>query len=173
MKYFTPELYLRFNSRDRQVVARAHDEWEEAVTQYRAHLRSIASKLTPPVLELATTLDLHDAALLGLTWMPLPVLGSVWGGAAESKSVVVLTAKKDATVDFLLYVMAAEPVIEEVKERWPYSKEGVHWLYDEYDVDADGQLRHEILLSNGRLIKLKFHAAQLIKQAFNGQLAVA
>jgi len=41
MNYFTPELYLRFNLRDRAAAERSHDEWEAAVQSYRDHLRDI------------------------------------------------------------------------------------------------------------------------------------
>jgi len=34
MQFFTPELYLRFNSRDDAVAMAAEAEWEKAITSY-------------------------------------------------------------------------------------------------------------------------------------------
>src|SRR5438552_446105 len=75
MKYFTPELYLRFNSRDPAEVAKAHDNWEDALEGYREHLRRISSEMTANVRETAESLCLHDADYLGMAVVPLPDQG--------------------------------------------------------------------------------------------------
>jgi hypothetical protein len=174
MKYFTPELYLRFNSDDPQEMVQAHDEWERAIERYRQHVREVEANFTPSVRELAHSLCLHDAAVLGLTWVPTPSYASRSLPAPDAaRSLVVLTAKQGSTVYFLIYLMAEEPLIHEIQQPWPFSKENAHWLYDEFDVDATGQQRHEVLLSNGRIITLRFHAVQLVTHAVGDKTAVA
>jgi len=148
MKYFTPELYLRFKSPNRRVVEKAHDEWEEAIKGYEKHLAKIAKRLTPSTRELAGSLCLHDADYVGLG-LPQPL--------QRDGSVAYLLLRKQTTEVWLVYLLAQEPLIEEVKNDWPFSKERVHWLYDEFDFDAEGRQTHEVLLSNGRIIRLTFY----------------
>ena len=153
MKYFTPELYLRFNARDRAVVARAHEEWESAIEKYQKHLAQIRPRLRPNLRRLAKTLCLHDASYLGLGRPKIPRL---------HHSLAVLAAQKNSTVYLLVYMLAQEPHVHEPKGNWPFSKKDVHWLYDEFDVERNGNLRHEVLLSDGRRITFQFKDMQLI-----------
>jgi hypothetical protein len=44
MKFFTPELFVRFNSAD-DVGDRADEEWEAAVRAYHKHLDGVGDKL--------------------------------------------------------------------------------------------------------------------------------
>lgn len=164
MKYFTPDLYLRFNSRERREMEQAHEEWETAIKRYGEHLDGIGSKMTESVRELARELRLHDACYLGLSLMPSLDTEAYLG---------VLMTKQKATYHFLVYLLAQEPLIQEVEQPWPFSKAEVHWLYDEFSLDADGRQQHEVLLSDGRVIKLNFHDLQLFKHEFGGRLAVA
>jgi len=46
MHYFTPELYLRYNSEEDDVADAADAEWEAALKGYRAHLDVLAGRLT-------------------------------------------------------------------------------------------------------------------------------
>jgi len=164
MKYFTHKLYLRFNSADRTVVARAHEEWETAIENYREHIDQIASRLTPSVRKLTKALCLHDAAYLGLGRPKIPGL---------HHSIAVLATRKSATAFLLVYILAKEPRFQEAGERWPFSKKNVHWLYDEFDVDSDGNQQHEVLLSNGKSITFQFKDLQLIKDQVDVNLDVA
>lgn len=154
MRYFTPELYLRFNSSDCAVVAKAHDEWEEAIDAYRQRLQKIGPNMMADARNAAESLCLHDADYLGMTIVP--VLDS-------RKSLAILMTRHDATRVFLVYLLAEQPLTQQVTVEWPYSKEQVHWLYDEFDIDEAGMQQHEVLLSNGQIVILRFHEMQIIQ----------
>ena len=63
MRFFTPELYLRFNSRDDAVALAADAEWEAAIARYDGHLESFRSKMPSQVVKLSE-MCLHDADIL-------------------------------------------------------------------------------------------------------------
>lgn len=154
MRYFTPELYLKFNSADRGVVAKAHDEWEDAIRTYRQRLQEIGINMTTNARTVAETLCLHDADYLGMALLPVPDSG---------KSLAVLLIGQDATRVFLVYLLSEQPLTRQVSVEWPYSKDQVHWLYDEFDVDKSGLQQHEVLLSNGQILTLRFHEMQVVQ----------
>jgi hypothetical protein len=154
MRYFTPELYLRFNCSDRAEVAKAHAEWEDAIEAYREHLEEIGPKLMANVRNLAQTLCLHDADYLGMAVMPTPDAG---------KPLAVLLIRQNRARLFLVYYLAEQPTTREIAREWPFSKKQVHWLYDEFDADEEGIQQHEVLLSNGQVLNLRFHEMQVIK----------
>jgi hypothetical protein len=164
MKYFTPELYLRFNSRDRTVAAKANEDWETAVEEYHKRLAKLGPRLVPNVRKLANSLCLHDAGYLGLRHPKIRQL---------DHSIAVLASQKEATVFLLVYTLAEEPQVHEAKPHWRFSKKQVHWLYDEFDIDSHGNQQHEILLSNGKIIKLRFRDVQLMTDKRGADLDVA
>ena len=164
MKYFTPELYLRFNSKDRTVAAKANDEWETAIEEYRNHLRQIGPRLVPNVRKLAKSLSLHDAHYLGLRQPKIRHL---------QHPIAVLATQAEATTFLLVYTLAREPELRDAKPHWRFSKKQVHWLYDEFDIDSRGNQQHEVLLSNGKIIKLRFRDVQLMTDKFQADLDVA
>ena len=49
MRFFTHDLYVRFNSPDDGVADDAHADWEAAVRDYHAHLAKIRDRLPSPV----------------------------------------------------------------------------------------------------------------------------
>jgi uncharacterized protein with WD repeat len=59
----TPELYLRFNSRDDALALAADAEWEKAIASYNAHLESLRGKMPTQVINLSK-MCLHDADVL-------------------------------------------------------------------------------------------------------------
>ena len=63
MKFFTPELFIKFNSPDDVVADRADEDWEAAIREYRSHLEGLRDQMPSQVKELAG-LSLHDAELL-------------------------------------------------------------------------------------------------------------
>lgn len=164
MKFFTPELYLRFNSSDGRFVERAHEDWETALTKYRRHLDRIASRLTQPARHIAATLCLHDGQYSGIS---LPLLPT------GDNSLAVLSTRNDRKLVVLIYVLAEEPLIQEVEEEWPYAKTDPRWLYDEFDVDHQGVQQHEILVSSGRVITIRFHEIQRMEYEIRTPAAVA
>jgi hypothetical protein len=63
MKFFTRDLYLRFNSPDDTIANQADDDAEAALSAYRQYLRSVRDRLPREVQKL-TNICLHDADLL-------------------------------------------------------------------------------------------------------------
>ena len=66
MRFFTRELYLRFNSPDDANADRADAEWEEAVSAYHTHLSRFSETMNDRVRKFAEELCLHDTELLAL-----------------------------------------------------------------------------------------------------------
>jgi hypothetical protein len=164
MKFFTPELYLQFNSPDDQIAETAHEAWESALARYERHLNRISSRLTPATRKIAKTLCLHDGQYSGIS---LPLLPT------GDNSLAVLSTRSDSKLIVLLYVLAEEPLIQEVGEPWPYAKDNPCWLYDEFDIDSHGIQQHEILISSGRVITLRFHEMQQMEYVVPAPSAVA
>jgi len=93
MKFFTPQLYLQFNSPDDQEANRADQAWEAAIQAYHRHLETIRERMPSQVAKLAG-LDLHDAEILsrveevqaggplGDADFPWPMPIAVWSAVA-------------------------------------------------------------------------------------------
>src|SRR5919197_1045369 len=64
MKYFTPELLKRFNSRDDEIADAAHADFERAATAYKEQLDKIDEKLPDNVRRLLSDFYLHDAKVM-------------------------------------------------------------------------------------------------------------
>ena len=75
----------------------------------------------------------------------------------------VLLTRQNTSRVFLVYFLAGQPSTRAVERDWPFSKQQVHWLYDEFDVGDEGVQQHEILLSNGQIVTLRFHEMQVIQ----------
>lgn len=157
MRFFTPELYLRFNSPDRSTAEQADEDWEQALAQYREHLQKNRSRLGKNVSEIAESRCLHDFAYLGMNVSPI----LDHGGALAA-----VMLRHGSTDLILTYFLSEEPLAQEVNESWPFAKDKVHWLYDEFDVRPDGTLQHEVLLSNGHILTLRFHELRLLEHEF-------
>ena len=156
MKFFTPECYVRFNSPEASVANRADSDWERALTAYRKHLRSIRLKLSPSVARLANDACLHDAEYLGFSKMTMP---------AMTGDVATIAVRKDGAVNFLVYVLADEPLVTRPLESEAFDVSQPHWLYDEVDVVGTGIFQHEILLSDGRVLSVRFTAFDMLPGA--------
>lgn len=66
MKFFTPELYLRFNSQDDDIADQADRCWESAIKAYHEHLDRIRDQMSQQVKSLSELFP-HDCELLGGT----------------------------------------------------------------------------------------------------------
>ena len=153
MKFFTPELYARFNSEVASVANRADADWERALAAYRKHLRSIRLKLPATVASMANDSCLHDAEYLGFSKMTMP---------AMSGDVAMIAVRKDGAVHFLVYVLDGEPLVTRPLEDDAFDVSQPHWLYDEVDVAGDGVFQHDILLSDGRVLSVRFTAFDML-----------
>jgi hypothetical protein len=168
MRFFTPDLYIRFNSPDDAVADRANDEWERSIEQYDRHLATFRDRLPSQVRKL-TELPLHDAEIVtrveeiqvggqqALFEIPFPFAVPVW------TAIAIVTVKNEGTIRSLIYSLWDRIRTHSFEEGWTFSKDREHWLYDELDVVSQraGQLfpggfLHRILLSTGIVLEIPF-----------------
>jgi hypothetical protein len=164
MKFFTPELYLRYNSADDADADRADEDWERAILEYKNHLSKFSKEMSSRAKDLAENLCLHDAELLSLQEdtlesSSLPVF---------PVSIVIVALKKDSKIVIIIYILRSKVVWSRPLKGWSFSKLRTHWLYDEIDFEEEGSYYwHRILLSDGRVISIPF--IDVIVQAFSEQ----
>jgi len=160
MRFFTPELYLQFNSSDDGVADRANETWEKAIEDYRSHLEAIRDGMSSQVKKVAE-LDLHDAEVLGMEFQSLsPPPPQFWPGPFWS-ALAILSLKHDKTIQSLIYTLWDRVREYQAKEDWPFSKSRKHWLYDEVDLAKEGRgaFLHRILFSDGSVVEVPFVSA--------------
>jgi hypothetical protein len=161
MRFFTPELYLRFNSPVDEEADRANEAWEEALQGYRSHLEALRERMPSQVSRLAD-LSLHDAQVLarseeiqagGPAFLDFPLPLSLW------TAVAVVTLKREEEVISLIYCLWDRVQESPAPEGWRFSRAREDWLYDEVDV-APGRrgalFLHRILLSTGATLVIPF-----------------
>ena len=159
MKFFTPELYIRFNSPDDKVADRANEAWEKAGQRYRRRLEAIRDHMPVQVRRVAE-LCLHDAEVFGFEQELSSSfsLATSTSRPAASTAVAVLSLRQDATIRFLIYVLWDRILEHPPKAHWPFSRSQRLWLYDEVDLAADdrGRFLHRILFSDGKVVEIPF-----------------
>jgi hypothetical protein len=141
MKYFTADLYERFNSRDIEVADRADTQWRKAEAKYQARLDKIRSRLPASIRDLADKLCLHDAEILSL------------GHDTDTASIL---ARAENVLYCLSYALTSKVASTPPRRSPAFSNHAVRWLYDEVDMPAPSKFSHRILLSDGREISLFF-----------------
>jgi hypothetical protein len=117
------------------------------LADYRNHLKRISGQLNEKVREFAKASSLHDAPYLGLTKISLP---------SAAGDLAILAVERAEQVVLLVYMLADEPLVERPLEAAVFSNQAVHWLYDEIDISPNGTFSHRILLSDGRIVSLRF-----------------
>lgn len=162
MKFFTPELYLRFNSSNEDEADRANEEWESALAEYREHLSRIWDSMPSPVRKL-TEVCLHDAEFLGLDQNVDPLLLPTDELAPHTfwTATAIIDVNQKGKIVSLIYLLWDRVREHAPMQRWPFSKASPHWLYDEVDVAPGRQVMfsHRVLLSNGRVLEIPFVSA--------------
>jgi hypothetical protein len=162
MRFFMPDLYLRFNSANENEADRANDEWENALQSYRQHLESIWDQLPSQVRSL-TELSLHDAELQAIDQQVQPLLQlPIESGGKPWSAVAILSLTQDGDILSLIYFLC-DHIREYPLNAWPFSKQRPHWLYDEIDVGTEQGFIHRVLLSDGRVIEIPFASAVIHK----------
>ena len=149
MRYFTPDLYLSFNSADEEEADQASEAWEAALASYRKHLDGIRDHMPSQVRKLSEV-NLHDAKLLACD-QPL-------GPHPFWSAMAIVSIKYDEQLASLIYVLWEEIREYPSPEKWPFSKSNTHWLYDEVDVASERPhaFLHRVLLSDGRVLEIPF-----------------
>ena len=167
MKFFTPELYLRYNSSDDNVADIADEEWETALLAYRKSLLENSKTMSHRVKDLAESLSLHDAELLSIQ----EDVSSPQRSAPRifPFSVATISVKDGENITNLIYILNAPIEQGQPVADWPFSKLRTHWLYDEIDVRGKSPqvtlYVHRILWSDGRVTTIPF--LDVIVQSFS------
>lgn len=163
MRFFTPELYLQFNSSDDEEADEASEAWENAIAEYHQHLLELGDRLPAGVQKLSG-LNLHDAELVGRHEESSPSIPLVpepsWPPFIWS-SVSILSLRQEREILSLIYVLWDRVQEEPAPVGWPFSTNRKHWLYDEIDLVEDGRslFWHRILFSDGTLLRVPFVSA--------------
>jgi hypothetical protein len=157
MRFFTPELYRRFNAPEG--LEETHEAWEKALKDYEQHLRAIRPHMPQSVKQLSK-LCLHDAEVLAVL--------------APFENTATVLLKQENTLYCLLYRLVGQVREHGSADDWPYSKQRKHWLYDELDAEPAGrkEYRHRILFSDGSVLELPFASVSIhrIPMDANGEL---
>jgi hypothetical protein len=156
MRFFTPELFLRYNSDLDEVADAADAEWEAALKAYRAKQENMRSRMPSQVKKLAA-LCLHDAELLSLEEEFQAVSGKgnappIWSAVAS------LLLQSGRTLQALVYALPDRIERTEPSRDWPFARDRRHWLYDEIDEREGGGFVHRILFSDGSIVVVPFLA---------------
>lgn len=160
MRFFTPELYRRFNSSDEAVADEASEAWETALAEYRRHLADVRDRM-PSSMRKLTDVCLHDAELLSCEqvvepFFPFPL--EFFGPPPFWSALAIVSLRQGETIVSLFYLLWDRVRDHAPGADWPFSKERIHWLYDEVDVapNAHGRFLHRVLWSDGRVLEIPF-----------------
>lgn len=163
MQFFTPELVMQINSADDRVVEQGHEVWEQAIQHYQKQLGKLRQGMPWGVRDLSH-LSLHD-------WEVVPVdqpLGSMATAAGALPVPVWFTfalfALRHQGGMIVLHYALWDPLRTfPPPDRWPFSKERRHWLYDELSDVADrpGLYLHRVLFSDGVVMEVPFTACSV------------
>ena len=164
MRFFTPELYIRFNSQEEGEADRADEDWESALGKYRKHLDGIRTRMPSQVRELSE-LCLHDGVWLSSVPMsvPSPAHADSDDRLPAWSVMAVLSVMHEGKIVSLVYQLW-DKLVEHAQHRdWRFSPERIHWLYDEVDLapNSKTQFVHRILLSNGKVVEVPFQSVFL------------
>lgn len=173
MKFFTPELYLRFNSSDDEVADLANQEWETAIKAYQKHLSDLRGQMPHQMQELCE-LCLHDWELVAwndavepdsrLPGAPFPV----WSAFS------VLSLQHESEIISVNYVLRDKVERFPAPVDWPFSDARIYWMYDEVDVTSakPGDYTHRILFSDGTTARIPFAVVFVHKIARQQRLLI-
>lgn len=157
MRFFTPELYVQFNSSDNEAADRADQTWEKALQEYQRHLDAIRHEMPSQVQKVAELCP-HDAEVLGFE-RDLPTFWHPFGQFRPfCHATAILSLTRGGTILFLIYMLGDSVREHAVKADWPFSKLRKHWLYDEVDVVGcpEKMFLHRILFSDGSVVEIPF-----------------
>lgn len=177
MKYFTRDLYLRFNSADDAIADQANEDSEQALAEYGQYLDRVRERLPHEVEKLAN-LCLHDGYLLALEerFEPLGWADGRDGGSGGFgggppglppwSAMAVISVRQGLEVTVLIYFLWDRIQRHAPPSEWPFSEEK-HWLYEELDAGPvlRGPFMHRILWSDGEVTEIPFAAVSI--QKFN------
>ena len=156
MRFFTPELLMRLNSKDGEVVDRAMQTWEEAIVAYNQSLPHVLSEL-PPQSRAIATLSLHDWKLV-----MIKSPSGATPGLRHHSMFLALEFRNDLAV--ISYALTDKLRRIDSPEDWSLAgNKSVYWLYDELDLNgvSPGTFVHSILFSDGTTLVIPFSALEV------------
>jgi hypothetical protein len=146
MKYMTPELIVRGQSRDPAELDAVETAWEANGERYREYFDQIRPVLPAGLLRLLDSYSLHDARVLAIS------------RPAGGFHVLLQLDTPPRSLVGVHYDLVAEPTITEGVLPAGVATQGdwVEWWYDEIELipGKPPTWRHSILLSNGWEITL-------------------
>jgi hypothetical protein len=155
MKHFTPERYARLgNLISESAFLAAQDDWERAIALYKEQLRRIQHHLPASLQRMLESVYLHDAKVLDM-----------WQGQVSRFTITLQPESTPEQLVVLAYSLTEPPLIERTVLPDALCSDAITWLYDELDVekgkkqqttDRRPAIVHDILLSNGWEIRLRF-----------------
>ena len=156
MKYFKLDLLTRCRSLDDDVAEAAAEEWEQAITDYRARIKAIRLRLPTGARRLFANFSLHDAKLLailsGKRSPRFTLLVRLEGTPSQPGDVLEL--------DYLIVAGKHGGIAFRKHHQLPQKDgPGAAWiLYDEFDLDEQRTFfTHSLLLTGGHEIEVRFH----------------
>lgn len=156
MKYFTPELHVQGNSKDDDLVDWVEKEWDRRIKRYQRHYKKIEAQLPLAFRRFHDEQCLHDADVFAPALLPR---NPPWSGqevVLVAQQINTLLPEFINTLAILQYTLASPPIVEVPLESPVFHKSHPIWLHDEVDVVEPGIFSHEILISDGRVLKFAF-----------------
>lgn len=162
MKFFTPDLYLRFNSQNDDEADQANAEWEAALRGYEQRIATLDGSARE-----LTSLNLHDAEILLEEQRTLTIEGT------RLSRLELVLRRDDGEIFCLYYVLSADVVKTSPPAAWPFSSMPRLWLYDEADSkpDSNNEYSHRILLSDGTVMAIPFHSVTVQRRSLRAVAA--
>ena len=159
MKYFTPELYIQFNSADEKEADRAFDLWEKAIEKYQNAVQANRGLFSTGIKEFLEHYNLHDGRLVR---KDTSTVESIWRQFPNSlmESVYSISLIQNGNVVVLNYILSGDVRTVEPDGNWPFPKSKGGWLYDEIHKEDRAEIghmwSHHILLSDGTELIVPF-----------------
>ena len=165
MKYFTPEMYVQGNEEDIDLDEH-DDEWERRLETYGEQYQKIEAQLPQALQRFNREQCLHDADIFAPA-----VMGSI------SRELVLVAQQVNTllpdtinTLAILIFTLDGEPSVTVPVESSHFHPTQPIWLYEEVSMPAPGKFVIEILVSDGRVIRIPFsdfryHIAPLVLPA--------
>jgi len=162
MRFFTPDLFVAFNSQEDEVVDEALEKWEAARDDYRKHFAKIEKKLPKSFVKLCKTVSLHDS-LVERTANAVRTIFEIDDQGEHSQAIISLM-REHSEFD-LIYLDLVKPTEwSKPVDSDRFSDEHVLWLYDEVGRTKDGDFTHEILFSNGCVVLVTFQGFKYVER---------
>jgi hypothetical protein len=163
MKYFSPELYLAFNSPDEAEADRAEAQWFEREARYKQRRDELEPYLTHDIRKLSRMCLYGGEVVTTQSGVaaPPPVAD---GTLPPACLLHTLSVKQGRDVTNLFYILSDELTSSPPPAGWRPRASGPQvWMYDEVDMlpgvgkrTPSGRYVHRILFNSGEVVTIPF-----------------